>query len=146
MSTITTREELNKGCCVFALKDIVVGSTLEIAPYVYITAEQRTKMKGMDFGEYPFADPRFYKPHLPCRGMVVFGKMSFANHWWEPNAIVSWARDYAKLVALSNILKGDEIVIRYTDFVEYENTKAWSGPIKKRAARGPEVPVAELPV
>jgi hypothetical protein len=140
----------SKGRCLIAQRDIVATETLEIAPFLMLTAEKRRDLQHMagDLSDYPFADPRFYRPHLPCRGMLVFGLMSFANHWWQPNAIVSWEFNgcFAKLVALGNIPRGREICIRYTDIVEYENTEAWTGPLEDGLAAGDHLPVPGLPV
>ncbi len=113
-----------KGRGTKASEAIAKGTLIEVAPAGIFPADQRPIINQTEIFEYYFVRPPEYGESKHVPGYVVFGLSSLSNHSELPNARVDWVHDdigwWAHLVAISDISKGDEVTVFYTNIDEYD--------------------------
>ena len=114
-----------KGRGVIATQPILAGTVVEIAPVRSFPAKDRPIVDQTDIFEYYFVKPSAYQQSKEVGGHLIFGLATFCNHADEPNVKIEWYQDdlgeWAHLVALNDIVAGEEVTLYYTNVDEYPN-------------------------
>ena len=112
-----------KGRGLFAADDIARGEIIDRACTVLISGEQSLALDEMQ----PLGDFYFAHPADKMKALMVLGLPSLCNHADEPNGHIEWRHDeglgwIAELVALEDIVTGEEITYHYRCELWFEPT------------------------
>lgn len=119
---IEVKDARGKGRGIFAAQTIKAYQPIEVAPYTRYVGREAGQLEESPVYWHMFVDPAKAADPQPDV-LVVWGKMSLANHSDQPNAVVEW--DYnlesgkAALIAVDDIAEGEEITLKYTNIDEY---------------------------
>lgn len=112
-----------KGRGVIAGRSFAQGTVIEQAPAIEFPASQRATIDGTALFSHYFVDPAQYGKGTAVDGFIALGLSSLCNHAERPGAKVLWRRDplglWADLVALRDLVAGEEVTVFYTNIEEY---------------------------
>jgi uncharacterized protein len=119
-----------KGRALFARDKIYAKQKIAVAPAYQVPQNDLDMLKQCDVYKYVFYDTKkFDKRGSIADGYFLFGSFSFCNHSENPNASVVWHYENAvlsaSLQALADISADEEITIKYSNIIEYENCRDW---------------------
>ena len=101
------------------------GTTIEVAPAITISSEERARLIDAKIFQYLFVNPHESAASPNSLGYLVLGLMTLCSHSDEPNAKVFWNESggvfFASIKALRSIAQGEEITVFYTNINEYPN-------------------------
>jgi SET domain-containing protein len=105
------RTTKNKGRGIFALESIPAFSTIEIAPVIIMSAEDRKQLDKTLLHDYIFE----WTPNAEPQCIMALGNVPIYNHSYASNA--EYAMDYATetitIHSVRHIAAGEEISINY---------------------------------
>jgi SET domain-containing protein len=116
-----------KGRGVFATTAIQAGDLIEESPSWGFTAEEARLIDQTGAFAYYFVRNDRDASLETFKGHFVFGLISIVNHSSNPNAKICWRdRDsgaWASIVAIKDILAGEEITHKYTNIDAYSESE-----------------------
>lgn len=105
------RTTKNKGRGIFALENIAAFSTIEIAPVIVMSSEDRIQLEKTLLHDYIFE----WTPNAEPQCIMALGNVPIYNHSYASNA--EYAMDYddekISIQSVRNIAAGEEITINY---------------------------------
>lgn len=121
MFNIEVKSSSTHGRGVFATKDFAAGETIEVAPVLVLTPEERIKYTDTLLDWYIFPWQNDDDACVPLGYGMVY------NHSNTPNA--DYDQNYTDrtmiYTALKSIKKGEEITINYGDYPEDPTFPGW---------------------
>jgi SET domain-containing protein len=116
---IEIRNTSEKGRGIFSLEDIAPFQTIEIAPVIVMSAEDRKHLDKTLLHDYIFE----WSPNEEQKCIMALGYVPIYNHSFASNA--EYAMDYIKqtisIVSVRAISTGEEITINYNGDFNDEN-------------------------
>jgi len=108
---LAIRPSSGRGRGVFATAFIPRGATIEVAPVIALSEEDRARIEATILYKYYFA----WGPDDQRGAAIVVGYGMLYNHSYVPNAIYlkNLDRDTVDIIALRNIEPGEEITVNY---------------------------------
>ena len=109
-----------------ANETLYYGQIIEQKSCLELSAEEWASIPEGKLRDLCFVDPSTYKgPSEPCKAFMLCGDAARCNHSDEPNAKMIWEKGWGMLVAQKEIFAGEEITLRYTNLLEYEDRETW---------------------
>lgn len=117
-------DSTGKGRGVFAAEDIPAGETIEVAPVVVMSAEDRLLLDKTLLHDYIFL---WGKSQQQCA--MALGYVPVYNHSFKANAeyFMDYDAETISIVAVRDILSGEEVCINYNG--DWDDTQPlWFDP------------------